>query len=74
MGYLLFVLYKFGKKKVSVYHNQNLRFLNLAQNFKKYSNKGKKCTNHAFGKKSNKKGIRNVKIHFGATGENYKLL
>ena len=36
--------------------------------------RAKKCTNHAFGKKSNKKGIRNVKIHFGATGENYKLL
>ena len=40
----------------------------------KCNNKGQNFTNHAFGKKSNKKGIRNVKIHFGATGENYKLL
>ena len=72
-GLLFIFLYEFGKK-VSVYHNQNLRCQNLAQNYKKCSNKGIFFTNHAFGKKSNKKRIKNVKIHFGATGENYKLL
>ena len=73
MGYFIHVLYEFGKhsKYLSLLESQKPK---MAQKGKKCSTKGQKITYHTLSKKSKKKIIRNVKIYFGGTGENYESL